>query len=320
MKWVQKQKGFTIVELLIVVVVIAILAAITIVAYNGIQNRAKASAAQSATSQAGKKITTYAVLNADQYPTQANFVTATGLQASGNTSYQYNVSADLKSFCVTVTTSGLSYFSSNQNITPTSGACAGHGVNGVAAITNLVPNPSFEGGTTGWTVSSNISLSHQTTGGLYGNSYYRGTRTSGAAIGMYTAKFNIDANETYTARLSARYVAGQQAFLRFQWFDSAGVSIGSNTDTVGSISSNVNSWQTLTYTYAAPANATSSRLDIVLTTTGGAAAGDVLDLDGVMVVKGSTTGGYADGNTSGWVWNDTANANTASSSTGPPQP
>lgn len=41
MHWaLQKQKGFTIVELLIVVVVIAILAAITIVAYNGIQNRA----------------------------------------------------------------------------------------------------------------------------------------------------------------------------------------------------------------------------------------------------------------------------------------
>lgn len=34
------QKGFTIVELLIVVVVIAILAAIAIVSYNGIQNRA----------------------------------------------------------------------------------------------------------------------------------------------------------------------------------------------------------------------------------------------------------------------------------------
>lgn len=36
-----KQRGFTIVELLIVIVVIAILAAISIVAYNGIQERAK---------------------------------------------------------------------------------------------------------------------------------------------------------------------------------------------------------------------------------------------------------------------------------------
>lgn len=42
------KRGFTIVELLIVIVVIAILAAITVVAYNGIQNRARASGAQAA--------------------------------------------------------------------------------------------------------------------------------------------------------------------------------------------------------------------------------------------------------------------------------
>ncbi len=45
MKWASrynsKSSGFTIVELLIVIIVIAILAAITIVTYNGVQNRAK---------------------------------------------------------------------------------------------------------------------------------------------------------------------------------------------------------------------------------------------------------------------------------------
>ena len=52
---VKNQKGFTIVELLIVIVVIGILAAITIVAFNGIQQRGKLSAAQSAANAIVKK-------------------------------------------------------------------------------------------------------------------------------------------------------------------------------------------------------------------------------------------------------------------------
>ena len=54
-----KSKGFTIVELLIVIVVIAILAAITLVAYNGIQNRAKSSAAQTLANNIAKKAEAY---------------------------------------------------------------------------------------------------------------------------------------------------------------------------------------------------------------------------------------------------------------------
>lgn len=52
----QKQTGFTIVELLIVIVVIGILAAITIVAYNGIQNRANDTTIQSDLSAFAKKV------------------------------------------------------------------------------------------------------------------------------------------------------------------------------------------------------------------------------------------------------------------------
>lgn len=48
------RRGFTIVELLIVIVVIAVLAAITIVAYNGIQQRANNTAIISAASQLQK--------------------------------------------------------------------------------------------------------------------------------------------------------------------------------------------------------------------------------------------------------------------------
>ena len=50
-----RQSGFTIVELLVVIVVIGILASITIVAYNGVTNRAKTVKEQSAASVVQKK-------------------------------------------------------------------------------------------------------------------------------------------------------------------------------------------------------------------------------------------------------------------------
>lgn len=61
---VGKQKsGFTIVELLIVVVVIAILAAITIVSYNGIQNRANDTVVRSDLANAARKVEAYKIDN-----------------------------------------------------------------------------------------------------------------------------------------------------------------------------------------------------------------------------------------------------------------
>lgn len=60
-----KQTGFTIVELLIVIVVIAILAAISIVAYNGIQQRARDNIRIQDLAQLAKATKLYAVDNGD---------------------------------------------------------------------------------------------------------------------------------------------------------------------------------------------------------------------------------------------------------------
>jgi prepilin-type N-terminal cleavage/methylation domain-containing protein len=72
----KSDKGFTIVELLIVIVIIGILAAITIVAYNGIQNRGKGAAYQSDANLIDKKIESYNAINST-YP-----LTAAGTDAA----------------------------------------------------------------------------------------------------------------------------------------------------------------------------------------------------------------------------------------------
>lgn len=64
MQWAQhKHTGFTIVELLIVIVVIAILAAITVVAYTGIQSRAVESGIQSDMRNVVNKVQAYRAIN-----------------------------------------------------------------------------------------------------------------------------------------------------------------------------------------------------------------------------------------------------------------
>ena len=54
-----KNQGFTLVELLIVIVIIAILTVVSLVAYNGLQNQAKTSAAKSAADAVAKKAELY---------------------------------------------------------------------------------------------------------------------------------------------------------------------------------------------------------------------------------------------------------------------
>lgn len=74
-------KGFTIVELLIVIVVIAILAAITIVAYNGIQGRARDSQRVADMQSIVKALELYKTTNGS-YPAAVPTANASGWEVS----------------------------------------------------------------------------------------------------------------------------------------------------------------------------------------------------------------------------------------------
>ena len=78
-----RQKGFTIVELLIVIVVIGILAAITIVAYNGIQDRAKFSKIQTDLKSVQKLIELYKADNGSYPTTPSNGWLYSGTNSTG---------------------------------------------------------------------------------------------------------------------------------------------------------------------------------------------------------------------------------------------
>lgn len=86
-KTMKKDRGFTIVELLIVIVVIGILAAIVIVAYNGIQDRAKNTKYQTDATALQKGAE---AVNADlgAYPSGA---TTAALKTSYNASGTYKI-------------------------------------------------------------------------------------------------------------------------------------------------------------------------------------------------------------------------------------
>ena len=77
----RKDKGFTIVELLIVIVVIGILAAIMIVSYNGITTRANETAVKTDLANIAKKLEAYKAVNG-LYPANAAQLDAADLKVS----------------------------------------------------------------------------------------------------------------------------------------------------------------------------------------------------------------------------------------------
>ncbi len=118
------QVAFTIVELLIVIVVIAILATLTIVAYNGIQNGAKSSSLQSDLSQAASLLETSKIKTpGETYPADQAAAIAAGVKASGGNTINYYNNSYSNDYCLESTNSNITYSISSTSTTPINGPC-----------------------------------------------------------------------------------------------------------------------------------------------------------------------------------------------------
>jgi prepilin-type N-terminal cleavage/methylation domain-containing protein len=300
-------RGFTIVELLIVIVVIAILAAIVIVAYNGIQQRAREATIKADLSNAAKKMAIDNTLNGSYPLTAAAVDGGKGLPASSGTTYQFHSTGS--TYCITGTNGTSTYTISDTATTPTSGGCAGDGVGGVGAVTNLVINPSFEVDPGGWNsdMKNGDTSSISTAQANSGTHSMALTITSSGNDSYLECYINLQPG-TYTVSGYVRLPNNGATFSNRDAMFYSVNGLSSVPNTVAYNRSVINQWQ---------------RVSAVFTTTTAGQLGvrfygpvGTTYVDSIMVTQGSSVPGYADGSSPNWIWNGTANSST---STGPAQ-
>lgn len=267
------RSGFTVIELLIVIVVIAILAAISIVAYRGISERAQKSALQSDLSNAARFMQV-AKAGTDVYPTSLS-----GFSASANTVLSLSEAGN--GFCIngeskTNATLRWSYASSIGGLQE--GLCSGAVIGGseVGIKPNLITDTSFTGSGPGngtWQVSrggGSGSIVATTRAGQSGDPYpsrpvLRYTNTADASVTWGVINGRIDATQiqqgkTYTQVMYARLASG--AFVGNPAFYSVRDANNNNAALPGAWTSTplTSDWQKYTRTVTASANGIASNL------------------------------------------------------------
>lgn len=128
----RRQRGFTLVELATVIVIIAILAAVSIVGYGAVQRRAAATAASDAAFSVAEALTIHEAYNSG-YPSTLAEIDITD---TDKISYKYTASGG--GFCVTATSRGTSYFTTGTDVEPEEGACPGHGAEEEVEDTSMI--------------------------------------------------------------------------------------------------------------------------------------------------------------------------------------
>ena len=226
-------KGFTIVELLVVIVIIAILTTLAVVLYNGVQIRAADTTLKSDLRNASKRLALDNVQNGT-YPISAAAADGgAGLKKSPGTTYQYTYTSGDNSYCITAVSdkAGVAaYHISSTNGSIQDGPCAGHtGPIGGGGEESLIPNGGVVttlagSGTSGYLdgtgttaqFKGNFGLGIDTSGTIYvadcGDHRVRKVTSSGVVTtltgsGVQAGMSNFDGTGTTASFYCARDVA-----------------------------------------------------------------------------------------------------------------
>ena len=114
--------GFTIIELLVVIVIIGILATISVISFNGIQQRAASTVLISDLKNASAQLEIAKYDNYEQYQ-----ATTDGLNPSPGTTFEYTSTG--ATYCLSAVSDRVgatTYYISSTNLSITSGLCPGH--------------------------------------------------------------------------------------------------------------------------------------------------------------------------------------------------
>ncbi len=326
------------------IVVIAILAAISVVAYRGIANNAEAAAIKANLSQAADRLELYRVDNGGYPPDQATLASLLKPDPSTTLTYAVSNSANPPTYCLIATQGSQQFSVSSASNTPSANTC----------VINLATDPAATAYNTtgGWgtgrwfgvnPAAGTYSLvANAADGPLPGVSTYArktwttapptgGSGDTGIGYGDWGHRLAVAAGDVITmsgyVRVSRQANVNADAYL----YDSSGANVvpagwaDSRVNNNGAPSPGVGGgfvpaapgvWTRIATTFTVPAGVAGIAVVLDRDSQGSNGAqdwqvGDTFDATSLMVTKGSTLYNYAEGNSPGWNWTGTPNASTS---------
>lgn len=284
------------------IVVIAILAAISVVAYRGVASNAQAAALRANLAQAANRLEAYRVDNGAYPPDQATVAGLLKLDSSTTIAYAANNSANPQTYCLSAALGSQQFSVGSANNTPSANAC----------VVNLVLHPISNAGWAtgagvGGVATTSTASDGRFPGGLATRLAWTTAPTSGSALFVGDGA-HIDFQSGHTYFVSIRFAASW-SFVPYMYYNTLQLSRQSLPQVVRG-DGTVEFREIVTALNSVSTN-------VVLAIGSGAlpSAGDTLLAGGEMVTEASSALVYADGNSPGWSWTGTPNAST---SIGPP--